>query len=123
MNEQLQQKAAELLDRVIAGIDKGVELVPGLTEEYLWYFILEEIPYLQIPLLIVFLMGVRYAYKMLKKYYARSDEDFYLGICAGFVLLVCFSVVTTCSFTKRIKNLMQIKVAPKAYLIEKIRGK
>ena len=115
MEKELAEKANKILDMVISGVDKGVEQVPGLTEEYLTYFLIGEISDLLFTLIILFpvVIGFTTAYLMKKD----NDNEWVFAFGFGIVSICFFGIM----FTVQSFDIVKLKMAPKAYLIEKVR--
>jgi len=114
MKNELEQKANIILDMVIKGVEKGVEQMPMLTEEYLTYFMIEELPIVSaIGFLATFSLGLFICIRTSNE----KNGDGFFGGCLVIFISVILSTFIYCG----IKNIIQIKLAPKAYLIEKVR--
>lgn len=142
MNKSLEEKANKLLDLLIDGIEKGADLAsseaPKILEEYLTYFYIQQIPIFGIIGVLVSFILALIIFKMYKHYEniriqnkdkwssARSFVD-EMGDGVVFVYFLCIAAslflifISTLDIAGSVSNMLQIKHAPKAYLIEKIR--
>lgn len=107
MKEQFMQKALEYLQSTEAFLQKEV---PIYITEYLNWHMYSSIIWGSIFLLPLFFS----IWVMYKGITAKYDQE--LLICLGFLLLL----IGVCGVCANVSNIVQIKVAPRVYLIESI---
>lgn len=115
MNDQTLNKANELLDKMISMADKGLDQAPAvlqdLASEYMRYFLVGEMVWLAIGL-VGLLIGIVFTIIGIKK-----DWNDGIAFCF-FIILISFTIIAA-----NIKPALQAYYAPKAFMIEKLRGR
>lgn len=129
MNEEMQKQLSRILELMLNGLEKAGDVaskeLPGLIEDYLQLFVIKNLPIGSLILMLVMIGALFVWYKKAwtwaDKYCAESDGLSYM--ISLFALVVCLVVlgISTSKTISAIKEIATIKLAPKAYLIEKLR--
>ncbi|MBV6514202.1 MAG: hypothetical protein FMNOHCHN_03792 [Ignavibacteriaceae bacterium] len=111
----MNEKLAKLADMLISGLEKGVELMPELSQEILTYYTYEHlIAIAALSVLIgLCIKGIRSLSKAASKGCEAAD-----GMC--FVLGIMVLAFTTLIMCNTL-DLVKIKTAPKLFIIQKIK--
>jgi len=121
----LEEKADKILDMIISGLEKTGEVIneqaPEIINEYITYSIIDAFPATHIVAVFSSMSFI-----FLVFFLTRKIEDFdhkwmpraFIGVIC--LIVFCFSLGGTLD---GLKKMYKIKEAPKAYLIEKFRGK
>jgi len=140
MNEEMQKQVTRILELMLAGLEKAGDVasseLPGLINDYLSYFMVEAIPVGSFFMMIVFIVLSVFLSKFFKKHikdiypeshYNRGRPTDFAAFCSGaywliplFIMLLPFGLASS-HFVHGVKDIIKIKVAPKAYIIEKLR--
>ena len=123
MNDNLKEKVSKILDLMLNGLEKAGDVasteLPFLIEEYLSLFFIEHFPIISTMFSMVLIIANIICFLMFKKIIDKNQKYLYL-YRINVAITVVFAVVLS-STVADIKELVKIKVAPKAYLIEKLR--
>lgn len=125
MNKNIEEKASKILDLMISGVEDGVELakteMPQLLNEYMHYLFIKNIPLVALSLAALSAVTIIVNYWLAARAIKKNHEpSIYCVIIAFSAALLIPCLMSALSDAKR---LYALKHAPKAYLIEEIRGK
>lgn len=120
MNEQITNKAGAILDLLLQWMNGAASLaskeLPLLFEEYITYHIINELPIVSASLFLLSLALLIFTIVMLTRKKCW-DDGFGLAL-----MLVCIMGGAAIKMGDQIIKVVQIKHAPKAYLIEQFRN-
>jgi len=120
MNNELQEKANALLDKILEATSMGIDKIPAvvqdLMQEYLLYYSIG-IMYKVILGLLLLVLGV-YGIIKLMRLYKEDNEDLYALLIIGFTLLAIPGLLL---LIFNLPSLFEIYLAPNVYLIETLR--
>ena len=122
MDKDISEKVNKILDLMLSGIEGASDIasaeLPGLLQEYINYFMIDAIPLSGVVLALIFLPATALFYWLGKTDFKENKDPtfFFLGLISFVVFLFSFAVTVS-----KGKEMYTIKVAPKAYMIEKFR--
>jgi di/tricarboxylate transporter len=131
MNEEMQKQLGKILELMISGLEKAGDVaskeLPGLLEDYLQFFIIDLLPVSQLVYIIGVLILIYTTKEKIRKWYEHVKKnsydtfDFWMPFGIASIIMGIFFIVAVLSVADTSKEIAQIYVAPKAYIIEKLR--
>lgn len=123
MNEEMQKKLNQILSLMIDGLEKAGEItskeLPSLIEDYLNMYLIDAIPVATVFAAVTILLSIIFWTKTVNKW-VKTDPDASPAYLLSMGLAVCLLFILDYA-VKDFKEIIKIKAAPKAYLIEKLR--
>ncbi len=120
----MEEKVNKILELLIAGIEKGTELaeseLPGLMQEYITYYYIKAIP---ISSILIGLLSIVTAIvcAVLYRKFKKGHGDAWVDCMIYGTLAVLILIASIGCSSSGFMEMYQIKEAPKAYLIERLR--
>lgn len=126
MNEELQKKSLELLERIINAVNSGMDAAPGVLQDLAHEYIRLKLIGPSVGLfasLCVTLVGLKLLSiaRNYKKGRSGVDSDFDDGAIAFWTIGTCFVICGAFFLFHNLITVLEISLAPKAYLIEFLR--
>jgi hypothetical protein len=132
MSDQMQNTVSKILNMLLTGLEKAGQVVgeelPKLLEEYVKFFIIDEIPLASIVFLLFFgwlaIWGRRLWFRLYQWHKAERVDEFGLFMCTGIgsIILGIILIGSVGDVVSSTKTIAKLYYAPKAYLIERLRG-
>lgn len=121
MNKETQEKVDQILNLLIDGIGKAKQELPVLMEEYVNYFMVENVVDVISCLALILISSIAVVYYSKKRNEKGVDFGDKIDYSAFMVLCSIAMVLSAFFFSFHLKNVLKLKLAPKAYLIEQLR--
>ena len=121
MNKETQEKVDQVLDLLISGIGEAKQELPVLMEEYVNYFMVENIVGVIASLALILISSIAVVYCSKKRnekgrdYSDKLDYSAFMALCSIIVVSSAFF------FSFHLTSVLKLTFAPKAYLIEQLR--
>lgn len=132
MSEEMQKQLGKILELMIAGLEKAGEMaskeLPGLLHDYLAYYVIDAAPIKSVLFLLFVVALVVFIKKPWLFVYGKAKEEsipelpVMVSVIVGVFICIAF-FFSVGNIVESSKEIASIKVAPRAYLIEKLRNK